>query len=156
MSKTFTRKGPKRPIDKTLIYVKQTIPDTQVESTLRIAGVAETYSGGHFVGTVSIDTAPAGLEDLVAMIVHVREGQVASTIANFTNGDNIYLPEQDVLWIRTWGFPQLSLGVVILQFADRIKTMRKLKKNDKLLLIARSSAAGIHKLNAVFSGFFKQ
>ena len=128
--------GPKRPIDKKIVQVQQTVTNSQTNTLIYAATEAVTYSGGHvswcFVGSA------AGLGTWA--LVYVREGQTAS-VSNISNAATFYTPEQDVLAVGNFGSSSTDFDVVF--FNMKVKTKRKMKAGDEIRLIANGSAANI-------------
>ena len=149
MSKKFIPR-PKRPIDK--VIIQRRILDhsaAQVEATLRVSSMSETFTGGNL--TIAWACAFAGVVFHVALIL-VREGDSANAL-NLASGD-LYKPEENLLYHRS--FVSDHADHVIANVSAKIKTMRKMKSGDSLLLTTKGSSANNGDFNAVFSGFFKQ
>ena len=140
----FTR-GPKRPIDKAInVVFKTAVAATQVATILDpSANNACTVTGVRWQGNVIGDGGNSGAEHIFGWaIVLVRDGQVASTLDVTTDGGSLYDPEQDVL---VWGIGNSqiianSATVNPIEFSGSTKTMRKLRKGDRIHFLAIGTA----------------
>ena len=142
--------APKRPIDKELSYLRHdSLGLTQDNSTLRTSTVAETYTGGHI--TVDCTRQSGGVINVVLVVI--PEGLTIPTIST-TDGNSLYVPEEHVVWATTF---RIASGSVESSYREaKIRTMRKMKNGDRLILSAVGSAATVGNLSTVVTSFFKQ
>ena len=150
MAKPFIRKAAKRPVDKVAICLfDAAVGTTQKAIILRTAAMAETFVGGHIQGTMQAVTSFAQL-----VIALVREGVTIPTIS-ITDNTVILTPEEWIIWSHATVDSAASPGGPN-DFSERIKTMRKLRKGDRIVILARSSTSNGLVLACNFTGFFKQ
>ena len=142
--------GPRRPIDKELVFVKSdSVGTTQDAMTIRTSTVAETYTGGHI--TIAHTRQSGGYINIVLAVI--PEGLTVPTVST-TDGESLYQPEEHVVWATT--FRSASSSVEEHHRVAKIKAMRKMKNGDRLVLIARGSAASVGNITCVVTAFFKQ
>jgi len=154
MSRSRVRKRPrgeafaKRPIDKLLKAVEQTVTTSQVSTDLITATFPCTIVGIRWAFSHTINSTTANSSNYWAIVI-VRDGQVASTLA-ISNAGPFYEPEQDVLAFghMTVRDADTSQGPGIAHETGSTKTMRKLKGGDKLEVISIGNAV----TGAVFRG----
>ena len=148
----------KRPIEKAIKAIIQTVTTTQSNNTLFTAGNAQTYTGGTLslsVSSVASVDAPA---QMFWALVFVPESRQPSTMT-ITNNADLYLPEQDVLAcgpITFWDGASASETTVQWTFSQKLKSMRKMKEGDSLSFLTLSNVASSFVLAATATLFFKQ
>ena len=154
---TVATRGPKRPIDKTLVTVAHTANTVQQSTTLYLATTAVTFSGGVVRGSIAI--LPTSLTVTIGWaIVYSRQGFNPNTIS-ITNATDFYDPEQDVICS---GIVSASGGastteVVSFPIVEKIRTMRKMKEGDSIIFLAIASTTNSSAvIRVVPSLFFKQ
>ncbi len=132
--------GGKRPVDKLLINVNQTVSTTQLVTTLTTATFPCTIVGLRWM----LSTRNAGTGDLSLFwaIILVKDGESINTMAT-SDGSTLYAPEQNVL---VWGNTSLlaqntTTGPAGDRWIGDTKTMRKLMGGDKLVWIGLATAA---------------
>ena len=151
MSKKFTSK-PKRPVNRETFQVRALdINTAQVPNVVHVAAVAETFSGGN--AQIAWACNLAGVVSTFMLIV-LREGHATPAIDLSSGAVKPFPAEADMLWTRTVvtdGTTGYSLHAI-----DRIKTQRKLKPGDRLLVLYKSSSANGGDINLIFNLFYKQ
>jgi len=161
MSRSRVRKRPRgeafarRPIDKLLKAVEQTVTTSQTSTDLTTATFPCTVVGIRWEFSLTINSAVANAATYWAIII-VRDGQVAGTLA-ISNAASFYEPEQDVL-----AFGHMSVrdsdttqGPGVAMQSGSTKTMRKLKGGDMLQIIAISNVATGSVIRGVVQFFCK-
>ncbi len=126
--------GSRRPTDKELIYVNQTVTTSNVATTLKTTTFPCTVVGLRW--NMAIRVATTGNTFVNWIIVVVKDGNSANTISQ-SNGADMYTPEQNVMAFGTialQGSAQESAEAF--QFQGQTKTMRKLKQGDLLQFIS--------------------
>ena len=142
--------GPKRPVDKELMYIKaDSLGTTQDNTTIRTSTVAETFTGGHI--QVDVTRQSGGVINMV--LAMIPEGLTIPTITT-TDGNSLFVPEEYVVWATTFRIATGSVETI--SRSARIKTMRKMKNGDRLVLCAVGSAATVGNTSCVVTAFFKQ
>ena len=142
------RTGPKRPMEKDITNLLDSINTSMSTSNLHTTAAAETLV--RLVGYLSWSfLTNAGSFGLV--LVRNRDGAAVSTMT-LTAGQAIYEPVGDVLWS---GIFKSAAGVVDYVFVD-VKGMRKLRSGDRILLLSIGQAADTVNLAGSFTAFFKQ
>ena len=149
ISKVFIRKAPARPVAKVSeLALDISLGTTQVSQTLRTSTMAETFVGGNIQGNVVHLLEPSR----VSMALVIRKDGTAVPALSTTSGAKLVSPEEWMLW----GFVSAGQIDTNNRFNDRIKTMRKLKEGDSIMLLMLGSATDIGLVIAHFIGFFKQ
>ncbi len=145
----------RRPIDKHLIVVNQTVTTAQTATVLHtttfpatVVGIRWVFSAANILSTAS----PL----LHWAIIILRDGLTASTLAT-GDGSDLYTPESDVL---TFGVTFISdrdstVGPGIVPFEGATKTMRKLQAGDQLQVITLASDANSVAFDGVVQFFLK-
>ena len=154
MSKPVAQRAPKRPIDKTILSVDLLGSTSQSNLILRTAEVAETFSGGN-INLSAVKVAQSSRDSMTLVIVLQRDGNALNSVS-LTHGAKTYTPEENVLWSRVFAFPGVSLAEMGYITADRIKTQRKLRVGDKLVLLTKALVVNSINITGNFTGFFKQ
>ena len=150
MSKKY-QAGPKRPIDKEIMLVgSSSLGTTQDNTTLRTSTVAETYTGGH----IQISAVKVSGGGFVAFVLAMIPENLTIPTISTTDGSALFVPEEFVLWSGVAYITSTSAETIILK--DKIKTMRKMKNGDRLVLCQRGSAATVTTTMSVVTSFFKQ
>lgn len=144
----------KRPIDKALINVTQTVTSSQTSTTLTTATFPCTLTGLRWSCSLS-GNATAGTAVYWA-IIRLQDGLAASTLAT-SDGSDLYTPEQEVL---AFGVAQLAdsdggTGSATYNFDGSTKTMRKLMGGDSIRLITLSTTAAGAALRGTVQFFCK-
>ena len=133
------------------IVQKNITGTTQVGTDVRVVAVRETFMGANITWSFMSDAAATGKEFLLVLLVVIRHN-LAEASLSLADGNDGYLPEQDVLWSRLyWGNDAVfttQLGV------DRVKTKRKLKAGDKIKVIMKASGAAVDIRFAAFISSF--
>lgn len=140
---------PRRPVDKDVIFFsKDAVGTTQVETIVRTSDEAETFNGAIISGQV-VTATNAGV--LAIALVYAADGAAGSLA--FTDGSTMISPEQDVLWSDVF---ELSRVQDDARFFANIKTKRKMKRGDKIIMVYKATAADVGDLSGVFTAFYKQ
>ncbi len=145
----------RRPIDKKLIVINQSITNAQTSTTLLTVTFPCTVVGLRWdVDLNSILTA--GASSNFWAIVVVRDGVTTSTMAT-SDGADLFTPEQDVLVFGCYRSPDADLGggPVVKTWQGSTKTMRKLMGGDTLRLIGLGTTATTGTLLGVVQFFCK-
>ena len=147
--------APKRPIDKQLISVSQSIGTTQTDTKILDITFPTTVVGLRWYLTFNA-TLTSGPGTLSWAIVVVRDEETAN-LMDRNDAATFYSPEQNCL---TFGLVRLAdadagAGPLTTVFADSTKTMRKLAVGDELHVIADGSAASMGTFNGVVQFFTK-
>jgi len=131
----------KRPIDKSLVVVSQTLNTTQQSTDLVTATFPCTVTGIRWDGTASA-ASTAGVRGFWALVL-VKDGNSANTMA-VSDGSTLYEPEQNVLAFGHFQCYDTDAGTGPggVHIMGSTKTMRKLMGGDKLSLITIASATG--------------
>ncbi len=143
----------KRPIDKQIINVAQTVDASQAQTTLFTFTFPGTVTG-LMVDLSFIQDAGTGTGAYSWVIVALREGTTLSTIS-LTNAGSLYQPEQNVMmWGR--GTSIRSTGDnAVRNYSQRTKTMRKMMGGDTLVFASLGEATNTHFLNGAVQFFIK-
>ena len=151
MSKPFITRAPKRPVDKVIKTVRiLDIPATAVGYVQRTAVVAETFVGANIQLSWAADLAGTFL---MVMLIILRDGDTQHTIG-LSNLANTYEPEESVLWSH--GFVSTGTVGVDHSVVAKVKTMRKLKTGDRIVLIWAGSSANNGDIGGSVTSFYKQ
>ncbi len=94
--------------------------------------MAETFVGGSINGGV-VKGSSASLGVIAAVLYLLREG-VAFPVVGTGDDDPIIPTEQDILWSRLIVVPTPANAEWGIIFSDKIKTMRKMKTGDRIVL----------------------
>ena len=139
MPKRRRTEGTKRPIDKRLVYVEQSLTTTETSSTLYLTAGACTVLGFRW-SLSGLGNTSASARFFWAMVM-VRDGQAASAFT-LTNNGNFYEPEQDVVAFGTGTTADADAGTgpTVVYWEGTSKTSRKLRDGDNMVLIARVNA----------------
>ena len=144
-----------RPKDKFAINQSATNQGTtQTSSPFRTASVAETFTGGVIIGSVTRGSA-TGTGFLVLLCILLRDG-VSTPVVTLTTGASLLKPEADILWARIFQFTGSANQDHGFIFVDKIKTKRKLQEGDRIQFIADASIANLANYAATLSGFVLQ
>ena len=146
----------RRPIDKQLIFTALNITSTQASTTLMDSSNACTATGirwdMHISAAAGTTSASYGWA-----IVLVPDSVAVSTLNVSTSGSPFYQPEQHVLAFGTWrAIHDADATQNDFHFAGSTKTMRKLKKDDQIRLIALSDSATGSVMDGVVQIFCKE
>ncbi len=130
---------PKRPIDKGLINISQSLSTTQVQTVLITSTFPCTITGLRWILTSLNDNA---IPNLVRWaIVIVRDGLSASTLTS-ADGTTLYAPEQDVMAFGVMQMGGTGNNTGLVQHDEgNTKSMRKLMLGDKILFITKSATS---------------
>ena len=140
----------RRPIAKFIKHKRQlNVPATQDSFDIRLAAMSETFVGGNI--SISWASGAVGTVLILALIL-LREGDTTNSLL-LSNGD-LYQPEENVLWSRS--FVSNSTTQNDSNISDKIKTMRKLKQGDKIILKQAGSSADNGDMDVIVTGFVKQ
>ena len=147
--------APKRPIDKQLISVSQTIGTTQTNTLLLDIPFPATLVGLRWALSFN-STLTSGPATMSWAIVVVRDGETAN-LMDRNDAATFYQPEQNCLTFGLARAPDADAGggPLTTQFTDTTKTMRKMAVGDELRLIADGSAASMGTFNGVVQFFTK-
>ena len=107
--------------------------------------------GGNIVFAHMTDPASTGKEFLLVFLVVVRENESAKNIGA-SDGNDGYLPEEDVLWSRIFW----SNDAVFLQNigSDKIKSRRKLQEGDSIRIVMKASGSATDHRFASYHSYF--
>lgn len=145
----------KRPIDKELIAVSQTLTNSQSSTTLKTTTFPCTVVGLRWdlSGSSSLTTGPSRA-DWAIVVVH--DGLSESTMST-SDGSDFYTPEQDVLAFGSGRIMDADGGAGNLQvhWSGTTKTMRKLKQGDVLKVISLASNANAGVFQGIVQFFCK-
>ncbi len=133
----------KRPIDKSIVVVNQSLATSQVATTLITATFPCTMTGLRWDFVVSGNTT--SIMTGYWAIVLVQDGLAASTLAT-SDGADLYSPEQNVLAFGSYQSADTDQGngPMSSHHTGSTKSMRKLKNGDKLQFVTIvTSNAGI-------------
>lgn len=146
----------KRPIDKKIISVTQTVANAQVTT--------EIYPAATFPGTITglrwsfnvvriFGTAATGIMRWILVVVPA--GVTIGTIG-LGNSNSAYDPEQNVLAFGDCCTSALATGCPTVHIEGSTKSMRKLKVGDKLMFAAiGDSASNTHTIFGTVQMFYK-
>ena len=144
----------RRPIDKELKFVAQTLGTAQVTTVLKTTTFPCTITGLRWDMSATSNLT-TGASTMVWAIVITRDGNAVSTMSQ-SNGSDFYTPEQDVLTFGVRSFPDADLnGPLESHWVGSTKTMRKLKQGDVLNFIALGTAAAQGTVRSVVQFFCK-
>lgn len=132
----------KRPIDKSLIYVSQSLNTTQQSTTLTTTTFPCTITGIRW--SLAGQNTTTANQTVRWAIVLVKDGLSASTMAA-SDASDFYTPEQNVLAFGVFKMTDSDAGggPSAYNFEGSTKTMRKMMAGDVLQLITdASSTAG--------------
>ena len=133
-----------------LVGVDIAISSIQVHA----ASVAETFSGAVIAGSVTKSSeAVTGSGALI--LVKVKDQQSLGTVS-FVSGQRLYSIEEDILWARVWAMPTGVNAVIMDTFTERVKTQRKLREGDQILLLAAANIDNLFSVLASVTIFVKQ
>lgn len=129
------RGGGKRPIDKQLIVINDSMTaGTQESTTLTTATFPCTVTGIRW--DISATSTISGLTQVWWAIVLVKDGNSANNFAT-SDGSSFYQPEQNVLafGVAICGDADGNSGNLQQRMEGSTKTMRKLMAGDKLQVV---------------------
>ncbi len=133
--------GSRRPTDKELIYVSQTITTSNVITVLKTATFPCTIVGVRWNFAIrSLSTTSSSECDWIIVLVH--DGNTANTISQ-SNGADMYTPENDVMAFghATVADADAGIGPVTMHIVGQTKTMRKMRQGDVLQFITFCNVA---------------
>ena len=154
MSKRRRLTVPRRPIDKQLIVVSQTVTNTQQSTALFTTTFPCTVTGIRLsFGAVS--TLTTGSQTLRAAIVILKDGTTLDTI-DLSDGADFYQPETNVLWyvVGAMADADSGQGNIVFNYEGSTKSMRKLMTGDQVFFVARATGTGVA-VNGVVQLFLK-
>ena len=150
MSKRVKISGPKakRPIDKRIITLSQNMDNSQDNVTLFTCTFPCTLLGlrVNIASEISTVNTNWGL----AVISVVQDGTTPGAI-DLTTGNSSYEPEQNVMWGGV--FPGYAVHVQAAWYPDVIKTKRKMKVGDSLVLSCLGAGANVQVLRGMITYF---
>ncbi len=150
-SKIRTR-GKARPVKKhSEICFAATVTSYLNTLTLSTA-VPYTYVGGHIQGTIVTDSDTDRTSAIA--LIRGRKGKepASGSELSLANGDELYEPVEDILWSKVVRFTE---GSQIIEFDDKIKTMRKLNLGEYLYILAHSTNTNGLQFAAHVNSFIK-
>lgn len=138
-SSSYIARGAKRPIDKNLIAISQSVTTAQTSTDLLTATFPATVTGLRWSMNIRGSTTAHQLVSWA--IVIVKDGLSASTISQ-SDGAAMYQPEQNVLAFGSVATLDSDAGTGngSYNWEGSTKSMRKLMGGDKLVLIAKANA----------------
>lgn len=144
----------RRPINKSIKGILQTVSTTQVATSLITSTFPCTVVGIRWEIIAHNRSAAEG-NSFIWAIVLVKEGTAADTLS-IANGATVYNPEQNVL---TWGIAITppnggGEGPISATWSGDTKTMRKLQGGDEIHFISLSESDG-HDVKGVVQFFCK-
>jgi len=147
--------GMRRPIDKKLIFVNQSVTNSVATTTLHTTTFPGTVTGLRW-SLSALNSLTTASPQVAWAIVVVHDGDSANT-PSLTNAADFYTPEQDVL---AFGHAYLAdtdagAGNVQSHWEGNTKTMRKLRAGDLLQFITISGTANSASLDGVVQFFIK-
>ena len=145
--------APKRPIDKIVWQASRAANTTATVDILFTAGEALTFSGGVLRGHI-INSSAFGTFNWT--IQFIPEGFSIIDITPVTNGITFFEPEQYILASGTYVNTGANAATDSIVIVEKIKTMRKMKKGDTLVLVTDSTANNVCNYSLFGSMFFKQ
>lgn len=145
----------KRPIDKKLIAVAQTVTNSVTASTLHTTTFPGTVTGLRWAISAEVDSTTANPVCAWAIVI-VHDGDSANT-PSLSNASDFYAPEQDVL---AFGYKHgtdadVGQGPSAIHWEGSTKTMRKLRAGDTVQFITISGTANSYTLGGVIQFFIK-
>ena len=133
-----------------MYLIANSLGTSQDNQAIRTSTVAETYSGGHI--QCSISGASGGAVVQLALMI-VPEGVSTPTLST-TDANPIAQPEEFVIWSASVFVGATATETIILK--DRIKTMRKMKNGDFLVMAMKGGGSSVANVTALVTAFFKQ
>ncbi len=135
----FGRRVARRPIDKQIITISQTVPIDGETTILTILGGATTLTGLRWNFGIASNTNVADVQYNWALVI-VKDGDTANSL-NTTNNAQMYTPEQNVM---SWGAGILTAtgatsGPQTKHWEGTTKSMRKLMEDDNLTMVFTSN-----------------
>lgn len=145
----------RRPIDKELKTVLQSITNSATTTTLKTVTFPGTVVGLRWnLSFVNIITTT---DPVVAWaIVLIQDGESANT-PSLSDGADFYTPEQNVLahGITFLADKDATTGPSVVNFEGSTRAMRKMKQGDVLQLVGMGNTANCATLMGVVQFFFK-
>ncbi len=146
-------RGSRRPTDKELIYVAQTVTTSNVATTMKTATFPCTIVRLRW--DMAFGVATTGNTFINWIIVIVRDGNAANTISQ-SNGADMYTPEQDVMAFGTVALQGSSQDSnEAFHITGQTKTMRKMQQGDILQFITLGNVVNGATLKGVVQFFCK-
>ena len=139
-----------RPVEKEIWTVLLTANTTATIHTLHTSVVAETFSGGHISGTIETQ-GTAG--NFVIALLFVPDG-ITTPALGITDNVALCEPEQFVLWAKVVNHGSTTSLIIPLDI--KIKTMRKMKTGDRIILTTDTNVSSCATLGAAVTLFYKQ
>ncbi len=145
----------RRPIDKQLVNVAQSLTTTQTSTVLITATFPCTIVGIRWQLNF-LNNITTGATRSRWCIIRLKQGLTASTIAT-SDGSSLFDPEQECL---VWGVSfttdkDIGAGPQSVHMEGETKSMRKLMGGDRLVLIAINDTANGALLDGVVQFFCK-
>ena len=140
----------KRPVDKLIRFYSQNMDNSQDNVVLFTATFPCTLMGLRVTLSPEAIVASAGYGAFVVAVV--QDGTSPGTI-DLTNGNSLYEPEQNVLTcgpVNTWMGSSTGSGWV---YEEVVKTKRKMKVGDALVLSTLGTSATATPLRATITFF---
>ncbi len=149
-------RGSRRPTDKELIFVSQTVTTSNVVTSMKTATFPCTLVGlrWNMVCNGIITTASSTISWIIVL---VHDGNTANTISQ-SNGADMYTPENDVMAFGTIQVQDADLsagGPVAVHFEGNTKTMRKMRQGDILQFVTLGENANCATLRGTVQFFCK-
>ena len=158
-TQTIVVRSARRPVEKKVITIAQTVSNTQTSTTIFTSGDALTYSGGVLQLSYTPERNLAANVTTFWALVYLQESRSASTLS-IANGNDLYLPEQDVLACGSFSSNDTTAAVDVppsqYQPPMKLKSQRKMKEGDALAFIVLSNTANSGVLTGTMTAFFKQ
>ncbi len=129
----------RRPIDKQIITISQTVPINGETTILTILRGATTLTGLRWNFGVASNQDISDVQYNWALVI-VKDGDTANAL-NVGNNQQMYTPEQNVM---SWGTGILtktssSAGPATHQWEGTTKSMRKMMEGDNLTMVFTSN-----------------
>ena len=110
--------------------------DTQSNTTVRLSTFPETFVGAKIVLALDGVNSTSGFYKFA--LIRLPEGFSVNSLVH-VQGAPVYIPEEDVLWYDT--IHKINSTEFIPQIVADVKTKRKLKPGDKILLVINGEGA---------------
>ena len=148
----FIRLGPKRPIDKvTFSFTRLNTLLSQINVVVRDADMAETLAGGN----INWSSVGIATQFMAQCLMVIPEG-ISTPVMNISTDAAFIVPEEFVIWSRIFAYRITAGAVAAYAGSDRIKTQRKLKKGDRVILSTLQDTNDATQIAAIVTLFFKQ
>ncbi len=149
------QKRTKRPIDKNIISINQTLGTTQVQTTLKTITFPATIVGIRWE-LAFVNTSTADNNTVSWAIIVIRQGNTANTMS-ISNGGDFYTPEKEVLAYGVVSLADNSAGdgPRLVNASGQTKTMRRMMGGDILAFVQLSTLAASGTAKGAIQFFLK-